>query len=144
MPITLRHITPANWQQCIGLEPSAAQEHRIASNLYSLAEAYVEPGLQPRAIYLGRRMIGFVMYEFDAENGCYWLPRFMIDARFQGRGYGKRALQAVIAALRDERPDAPIMLSITPDNEIARHLYASLGFEAPGDRKHGEQLLRLG
>lgn len=144
MPITLRNITPANWRQCVGLEPSPAQEHRIASNLYSLAEAYVEPQLQPRAIYLGPRMIGFVMYVFDAENGCYWMPRFMIDARFQGRGYGKRALQAVIAALRDQRPEAPIMLSITPDNAIARHLYSDLGFEATGHRKHGEDILRLG
>ncbi|MES1943531.1 hypothetical protein PC39_05435 [Salinisphaera sp. PC39] len=144
MPITLRDITPANWQQCIGLEPAPAQAHRIASNLYSLAEAYVEPRLRPRAIYLGRRMIGFVMYEFDAENDCYWIPRFMIDARCQGRGYGKRALQAVIAALRDQRPDAPIMLSITPDNAIARHLYSSLGFVATGHRRHGEEVLRLG
>jgi diamine N-acetyltransferase len=144
MHATLHDITPANWQQCIHLHLPPRQSGRIASNLYSLAEAYVEPQLQPRAIYADGRMIGFVMYEFDAEDGCYWIPRFMIDIRYQGQGYGRQAIQAVIDELRSQQPDAPIMLSITPDNEVARNLYLSLGFVDTGRHKRGEDILRYG
>lgn len=144
MHVTLRDITPANWQQCINLRLPPRQSDLLASNLYSLAEAYVEPQLQPRAIYAGNRMIGFVMYEYDPDDGCYWIPRFMIDIRYQGQGYGKAAIQAVLDELHAQRPDTPVMLSITPDNEVARNLYLSLGFEDTGRHKKGEDILRLG
>lgn len=144
MHVTLHDITPANWQECINLRLPPRQSDLLASNLYSLAEAYVEPQLQPRAIYAGNRMIGFVMYEYDADDGCYWIPRFMIDIRYQGQGYGKAAIQAVLDELHDQRPDTPVLLSITPDNEVARNLYLSLGFEDTGRHKKGEDILRLG
>lgn len=142
LPITLRPITRANWQACIHLQLSPAQAKKLASNLYSLAEAYVEPRCTPRGIYAGERMIGFVMTEFDADHHVYNIPRFMIDVRWQGGGYGGRALATVLDTLKAEHPDAPIFISLTPDNVAARRLYERHGFVATGQHVHGEDVLR--
>ena len=41
-PVTLVSVTKANWQHVIALRVADAQAENLASNLYSLAEAYVE------------------------------------------------------------------------------------------------------
>jgi len=141
-PISLRAINKANWQYCIQLQLAPEQASKLASNLYSLAEAYAEPRCQPRGIYAGDMMLGFVMYEFNEYSGAYSIPRFMIDQRWQGLGYGRAALVAVIDALKSEHPKAPILISLTPDNDAARRLYTGLGFEETGQHVHGEDVLR--
>jgi len=142
LPVTLATVTIHNWQQCIHLRLSADQATRVASNLYSLAEAYIQPRCTPRAIYAGDFMIGFVMTEFIEPNATYNIPRLMIDIDWQGAGYGGAALDAIIAALKQERPQAPILISLTPDNKAARRLYERHGFRDTGQRLHGEDVLR--
>lgn len=139
--ITLAPVTVANWQTCIHLRLAPEQVAHLASNLYSLAEAYVEPACVPRAIYADGIMIGFVMYTFHESSGAYSIPRFMIDAHWQGAGYGRRAMAVIIDTLKTERPAAPIFISLTPDNAAARRLYTGLGFEETGRREAGEDLL---
>lgn len=39
--IELRKITDDNFQECINLEPKEEQKNYVASNISSLAEAYV-------------------------------------------------------------------------------------------------------
>lgn len=141
-PIHLQPVTLDNWQRCIHLRLSPEQARRVASNLYSLAEAYVQPRCTPQAIYAGEQMIGFVMTEYIAATGAYNIPRFMIDIDWQGAGFGGAALKAVIDALKSEREDAPILISLTPENEAARRLYERHGFEDTGQRFHGEDVLR--
>ena len=142
LPISLHPVTAHNWQRCIHLRLSPEQASRVASNLYSLAEAYVQPQCTPRAIYAGDTMIGFAMTEFIAATGAFNIPRFMIDIDWQGGGYGGEALRAIIDALKSEREDAPILISLTPENEAARRLYERHGFEDTGQRFHGEDVLR--
>ncbi|GAB3670978.1 GNAT family N-acetyltransferase [Salinisphaera aquimarina] len=142
LPVTLRAIDTRNWQTCIHLELEPEQARKLASNLYSLAEAYVEPRCTPMGIYAGVQMIGFVMFEWHPATHTYSIPRFMIDRRWQGGGYGARALQAIIDTLKGEQPDAPILISLTPDNMPARRLYERLGFVDTKHRLHGEDVLR--
>lgn len=140
--ITLRTITLTNWQECIQMQLPEEQARLVASNLYSLAEAYVQPELTPRAIYAGEQMIGFVMtHHLEAENYT-WIPRFMIGRDYQGRGYGRAAMQHVIDVLKSERPETPILLSLIPANVAARNLYLSMGFEDTGEHTHGEDILQ--
>lgn len=141
LPVTLAPVTVGNWQQCIHLRLSPDQAARVASNVYSLAEAYVQPRCTPRAIYAGEFVIGFVMTEFIEFSGAYNIPRFMIDIGWQGGGYGGAALKAIIAALKQERAAAPIFISLTPDNSAARRLYERHGFQATGQCLHGEDVL---
>ena len=44
------------------------------------------------AIYDGTEMVGFLVYGRDPADERYWLYRFMIDRRHQGKGHGKAAL----------------------------------------------------
>jgi|AntDeeMetagen681_2_1112603.scaffolds.fasta_scaffold22601_1 diamine N-acetyltransferase len=142
LPVTLRPVTVHNWERCVHLRLLPAQAAGVASNLYSLAEAYVQPSCSPRAIYAGNHMIGFVMTEFVDSEGAYNIPRFMIDVDWQSAGYGGAALRAVLQALKNERVDAPILISLTPENQAARRLYERHGFEDTGQRLHGEDVLR--
>jgi diamine N-acetyltransferase len=50
MTITLRPITSDNWRACLQLDTTEAQRRFVASVVYSLAQAYVEPGWVPLAI----------------------------------------------------------------------------------------------
>lgn len=140
--VTLRPIDPSNWQQVIHLRLSPEQATRVASNLYSLAEAYVQPRCVPYAIYANDTIIGFAMAEYLSGQAAYNIPRFMIDIAWQGVGYGGLALQAIIDTLKVERPEAPILISLTPDNASARRLYERYGFVDTGQRFHGEDVLR--
>ena len=141
LPVTLAPITRANWQYVIALRVADVQAANLASNLYSLAEAYVEPTCQPRAIVAGATVIGFVMYEYLGWRDAYNIPRYMIDYRWQGYGYGRAGLVALIEALAEAHPQAAITISLLPDNDSARALYASLGFEATGEVHHGEIIM---
>lgn len=143
MEITLRVITPENWRQCIALQVEPHQEKFVASNIYSLAEARVFPESIPLAIYAGETMVGFLMYDFDPSDGTPWINRMMIDRAYQGRGYGRAALQEAILRIEAQSERDEIKISFEPDNEVAEHLYRSMGFEDTDEMIDDEQVMRL-
>ena len=55
---------------------------------------------RPFAIYADKKLVGFCMFSFAPKakdpDDRYWLWRFMIDKRYQGRGYGQAALKEII------------------------------------------------
>lgn len=51
--VALREITKANFHECIRLKVAADQAEHVAPNVYSLAQAKVNPLLHPFAIYDG-------------------------------------------------------------------------------------------
>ena len=59
----------------------------------------------------------------------------MIDKRYQGRGYGKEALRQAIEFIRTFSCGKAeyCRISCEPENEVAKKLYASLGFEESGE-----------
>ena len=70
-------------------------------------------------------------YKRHEGKPYYYIWRFMIDKRFQGRGYGKEAFRQILDFIKT-RPDGPsdyVLLSYGPANEIGKKLYASFGFE---------------
>lgn len=140
--VTLMPVTRANWQAVIALRVEAEQAANLASNLYSLAEAYVEPACRPRAIVAGRTVVGFAMYEYVPSENAFNIPRFMIDANWQGYGYGRAGLKRLLDEIEAEQPDAPVLISLRPDNDAARRLYARFGFVDTGRRVHGEDIMR--
>ena len=73
-----------------------------------------------------------------------WLFHFFIDERFQGRGYGHAALAALISWVREHHPGClSLQLTMHPENHVARHLYAGMGFMPTGDERGGEPVYRL-
>lgn len=140
MSITLHPVTADNWHACINLRPADCQSDLVASNLYSLAQSAVEPACVPLAIQHGDTVIGFLMYEPDPDTGGWWLSRFMIDHRYQGRGYGRDALATLVDRLNAEAPGVLIQLSIVPWNTGALALYKAAGFRFTGGY-HGNELV---
>jgi diamine N-acetyltransferase len=143
MAVTLRPITPDNWRACIQLNTTEAQRHFVASVVYSLAQAYVEPWWTPLAIYADETAVGFVMYRQLPGTDIAWIQRIMIDARYQAKGYGRAAMEAVIARIRQQEGRREIRLSYHPDNTVAAHLYEYLGFRPTGELQDGEIVVRL-
>lgn len=58
----------------------------------------------------------------------------LIDRRHQHKGYGRAVLEEIIGYVRKEAPDCTtIGLKYRPANEVARQLYASVGFVETDD-----------
>jgi len=131
--VSLRPIDNQNIYECIALTVARDQEDFVASNVKSLAEAYVNPTLHPFGIHDASAhyeenptMVGFTMYEIKHSVG--FILRLMIDKAHQGKGYGKAAMVEVIRRLK-LHPDVEIIgTSHRQENETAAKLYESLGF----------------
>ncbi len=148
--VCLRPVTMDNYRACVRLRVEEDQATFVAPNMESLAQAYVNPRLTPRAIYKGDvfgrlvtaddPMVGFVMYQQWDEIG--FIMRLMVDAAHQRQGYGRAAMLTVLRLLKGNPQIERIATSVIPSNDAARELYLSLGFE-PFEERGGELYLRL-
>ncbi len=144
----LRKITEDNLWKIVKLSVRDDQKSFVATNTQSLLEAYVAVTSNnealPFGLYEGEELVGFVMFgygnaDYESEpkiaSGNYCIWRLMIDAAHQGRGLGKRALEAAIAYLRTWPcgKAESCWLSYEPENEVARKLYHSFGFRENGE-----------
>lgn len=143
MSISLRPVTRQEFGPLVRLKVTPEQEAFVASNLYSLAEAYVEPTWTPLAIVAGDEVVGFAMIGQDPETDRWWIIRFMIGAEHQGRGHGKAALRALVDLLAERHGCREIYLGYVPGNAIAERLYANAGFRPTGEVEDGEIVARL-
>lgn len=143
--VSLVEIDRHNYLSILDLSVSEAQRAFVASNLYSLAQAYAQPECVPLALYAENKPVGFAMYCLDESDREYWIYRLMIDQRYQGRGYGREAMLLLIERIRcllDENHNR-IFISFEPENEPAKSLYESLGFVPDGRVEYGEVVYRL-
>ena len=99
MKIRLEPVTVASRAAVERLETAPGQEGFVESVAECLAEADRRRCWRPVGVYDGDALIGFAMYGFFWEYlpfGRLWLDRLLIDRRFQGRGYGRAALAALL------------------------------------------------
>ena len=142
----LRLVTIKNWQSLIKLKVREDQTGFVASNLYSIAQAQFGDeyeghwDLYPFGIYEGEVPVGFLMYgvNFDHPSQQAFIQRLMVDEKFQGKGYGRFAIQKMIEIFRADDRIAEVGISYEPHNEGARKLYASAGFVETGRMIEGE------
>lgn len=140
---TLREITADTVGSILNLSVSEDQERFVASNARSIAQAHFSEHAWFRAFYASEEPVGFVMLYDKPEKGEYSLWRFMIDARYQGRGYGRAALLLVIAHIRT-RPKATVLYSsYVPGEGDPGGFYRSLGFIETGEVSYEERVLKL-
>ena len=128
MSICLKDITIENYFDVLNLEVHPNQRNFIASNSISLAEAYVYDKngdfIAPLAVYDKEVLVGFVMIAYDQKigisKGNYLLFRFMIDKRFQGLGYFKPTMDAVIDFVRIEPAGKATIFGVSYEPEIIK------------------------
>jgi len=112
--------------------------------VFNLALCQYSPiGWSPLAIRAHDQIVGFLMWAVDPADGSCWLGGVMIDAAFQGRGYGKHAVIAALETLAVNHGHRHFALSYHPSNTVARDLYAGLGFRATGEMEDEEVVVRL-
>jgi diamine N-acetyltransferase len=144
--VRLRGVTADNWEDVVDLEVLDRQRDFVASNAYSLAESKFDPTARPRAVYAGRRVVGFLMYDSLASEGRphdYSIYRFMIDKDQQGKGYGRSAIARAIDEIKQDDPQADrITVCYMPDNPVSK-LYRGLGFKEIGLDEDGEMVAEL-
>jgi diamine N-acetyltransferase len=119
------------------------QKQFVASNAVSIAQAYFSEYAWFRAIYADDTPVGFVMLEDQPEKPEYFLWRFMIDARYQGMGFGRRALEMLIEHVRTRPNATELLTSFHEGDGSPQGFYEKLGFRLTGDWEEGEALMRL-
>lgn len=150
--IAIREVTRENWRETLELSVRPEQQHFISEYApiaaIALAKAYIRPGgavWAPYAIYAGATMVGFftLVYEPDTSDE-YWLFHFFIDQRYQGRGYGRAAMQRIIEMVGREHPRRQMLqLTVHPENMAAQRLYTAAGFQPTGTERWGEPVYQL-
>lgn len=139
--VRLEQINLDNWVECSQLRVKPEQEHFVTSNLVCIAEVQFYPEWRAYAIYDGDQMVGFTMLEFNEEEE-WWISSLMIAAAFQGQGYGRLALAALIA-LVVARGCTALLVGYANDNAVARKLYQRAGFVEVGLDDEGDMVAQL-
>lgn len=137
MSVTLRDITGDNYFQVLELKISPEQEAAkfVSPVVRSLADAwfYREEGITyPKAIYADEDLVGFIMYELDTEEQQVFVWRFLIDQAFQGRGYGRQTIEAVLEMAKQQTQMTKVVADYVDGNEPMKKILLDLGFEETG------------
>ena len=141
--VSLREITEATLSDILRLRVHPAQRGFVADNAVSIAQAHFSSVAWFRAIYAGDVPVGFVMLSDDAAKPEYCLWRFMIDARFQKLGFGRRALGLLIAYVRTRPGAVELLTSCVEGDGSPIPFYESCGFRRTGRYDDGEAVLAL-
>ncbi len=136
--IQLVPVSGENWRQAVFLTTDPERkfpldEQWMASNAFSLLQAHYDPNWDCRLILAGETAVGFVFYGYVEEYSQYWICRYMIDERFQGKGYGTRALPLAVEQIRSQYGCEDVYLAVDDKNNRAIKLYRDYGFQ-PTDR----------
>ena len=140
--VELRTINEDNYVECLNLHATAIDEDFVDSVAYSLAEAWVlNDGARPFVIYADDVMVGYVFMYIGNNNPQ--IINFMIDSRFQKRGYGTAAAKLCIEYLCKEHNASRISLPVHLENKTALKFWSSLGFERSDNIENGNLYMRL-
>ena len=153
--IHLEKIDWDNYRKVLKLRVTKEQENYVASNKASLIHAFVQSSdgtpVHAFAVKNGKTIVGFMQIMYDNDwtgyerddwltsetykqyegRPYYYIWRFMIDKKYQGRGYGKEAFKQTLDLIKtfpDGKADY-VVISYDRNNERGRKLYGSFGFE---------------
>lgn len=142
--VELREITKENYEECLKLHVAESQEAFVSSTVHSLAQAWVYHDTAfPFAVYADGTMVGFIMLGYYEAERYYTLWKFLIDERYQKKGYGKKALRLGIDYLVNRFKVKEIYTAYYATNRIARNLYASVGFRETGEIMENQVGMKL-
>lgn len=137
--IHFMRITVTTMNQVCDLSNTLSELHRhmVAPNVRSIAEAHFSPSAWMRAIYADDTPIGFIMthtgsdYEDGIDCPGVFLWRFMIATSYQGKGYGRKALEKLILHLKSM--GVPLLFTSCGQGEGSPEgFYRKLGFKPTG------------
>lgn len=133
--LKLVEINEQNWLDVRRLSVGEDQKGFLDSAVGILARGYVYRGQRARVLGIecDGEMIGVVLVkDLDEEPACYDLQQFMIDARWQGKGYGTEALRLILAMLAEEQKYDCVEVCVKRADAAALRVYEKVGFEDTG------------
>lgn len=86
-------------------------------------------------------MYGF--FKNEGKKGRVWLDRFLIDKKYQNKGYAKVILPFLIDYILCEYNFNKIYLSVYEENLLAINLYKRLGFKFNGEKDINGELVMV-
>ena len=156
--LELKKINRNNVADILKLEVFDSQKSFVATNNSSIIEAYIaiteNNHVFTFGIYNDDTPIGFLMIGFDVNSdnegapkvakGNYNIWRLMVDKKFQGQGFGKKAMDLALEFINTFPCGTAkyCWLSYENENDVARELYKSIGF-VEIDEKDGDEIVAI-
>ncbi|HOD92915.1 MAG TPA: GNAT family N-acetyltransferase [Clostridia bacterium] len=142
--IHLEKVNEKTFRKVTQMKVTAEQEHFVAPNVYSLAQAWLYyKAARPFVIMNDDEPVGFIMLDWDEDVRTVAIWRFMIGVDYQRKGYGRAALIAVLELIKTADKFDAVFLDYVPKNTVARELYYSIGFRENGEVDDDEIIMVL-
>jgi diamine N-acetyltransferase len=143
--VTLKEVDEKNLFGVMMLSETLSEPKRyfVANNSISIAQAHFAKNAWFRAIYAGRTPVGFVMLSVNEDEGNYFVWRFMIGEPYHGRGYGRKAMEAIKEHVRALPRAKELLLSYGQGSGSPEGFYKKLGFEPTGEVHGGEIVAKI-
>lgn len=133
--IKLIEITKDNWIDVRRLSISSEQQKYLDNPTGIIARGYVYRYCNARVfgITSNNEIIGIAMVrDLDEEPACYELQQFLIDERYQNKGFGTDALKLIVTRLQEEGKYNCIEVCVNKLNTPALRLFQKMGFKDTG------------
>ena len=133
--LRLTDVTEDNWMEVASLSVKDNQKDYLAPAIGIIARGYVYRDCNARVFVIeaAEVIVGVALVrEFTDEPLGYDLQQFMIDQRYQGKGYGSTALGLILDELRKEGHFDYVEVCVKKDDAAAIHLYEKHGFVDSG------------
>jgi diamine N-acetyltransferase len=152
MQVVLKPADRSNWRTMVRLQLKPEQQTLVSPPAWSLARCHVrffgdDFEHLPHLVYADENAVGYSTTACNpASEYDYWIDDIMIDATYQGRGYGRAAvIETVRMILRRYPRYRAVQLTCFRANYTAAKLYLSLGFVETGlnDDEFGEPNYQL-
>ena len=133
--LRLFDVDESNWLDVRSLSVDESQTGFLDSAVGILARGYVYRACRARVIGIadGETAIGVALVrDLDEEPACYDLQQFLIDRRYQGKGYGTEALRLILSELNAERKYECVEVCVKKTDAAALRVYEKIGFTDTG------------
>lgn len=133
--IQLIELTERNWLDVARLSVSDKQKQFLDSPVGIIARGYVYRHCNAKVHVISNNdtIIGLALVrDLNEFPPCYDLQQFMIDARFQNKGYGTEALTLILMQLRAEGKYDCVEVCVHKEDASALRVYEKLGFVNTG------------
>ncbi|HFI0702310.1 TPA: GNAT family N-acetyltransferase [Streptococcus suis] len=132
--IGLELVNKENFDAVLQVKLAEADERKVASVEYSLAQAWLyreEGHLFPYAVKSGQKVVGFVLLAIQ-EDKSYYVWRLLIDSHYQNRGYGKEVIRQVIGLAKENPSCHTVTMNYVIGNHKMRYILEKFGFQSVG------------
>lgn len=133
--VKLFDVNEQNWLDIASLSVSNDQKRFLDRPIGILARGYAYRLNNARVIGISNNddIIGVALVkDMDEEPACYDLQQFMIDVRYQNKGYGTEALRLILLKLSQEGKYNQAEVCVHKEDSAALWVYNKIGFVDTG------------